>query len=243
MADAAPATTPLPASAKCPRTPGGRPAKDVAIALGDGPAFPVLGMAEAPLAPGGVAQLDNNVRRGGLYAHKTLWAVSPDAPGELVVRGASLRTGAPLEFLIDDERVDRLMLPHQDRQWTYAVTATLLPGPGCLRLPRLRPGRQRRHHLPRRPRLTLRMALGPRCCTATARHARTACDTGPALGRLLMTQRNSYRSGLEQQRGRRGHFTSQADPLVVLPGVGHLCNLEAPDEFNAAVRTFLHESH
>jgi pimeloyl-ACP methyl ester carboxylesterase len=29
----------------------------------------------------------------------------------------------------------------------------------------------------------------------------------------------------------------------VLPGVGHLCNLEAPDEFNAAVRTFLHESH
>jgi pimeloyl-ACP methyl ester carboxylesterase len=27
--------------------------------------------------------------------------------------------------------------------------------------------------------------------------------------------------------------------LVVLPDSGHLCNLEAPVEFNAAVRTFL----
>jgi pimeloyl-ACP methyl ester carboxylesterase len=27
--------------------------------------------------------------------------------------------------------------------------------------------------------------------------------------------------------------------LVVLPGVGHVCNIEAPDEFNAAAREFL----
>lgn len=30
--------------------------------------------------------------------------------------------------------------------------------------------------------------------------------------------------------------------LVVLPNAGHLCNIEAPDGFNAAVRDFLHES-
>jgi pimeloyl-ACP methyl ester carboxylesterase len=30
--------------------------------------------------------------------------------------------------------------------------------------------------------------------------------------------------------------------LVVLPDSGHLCNIEAPNEFNAAVRDFLHES-
>jgi len=30
--------------------------------------------------------------------------------------------------------------------------------------------------------------------------------------------------------------------LVVLPDTGHLCNVEAPDEFNLAVRSFLHES-
>jgi pimeloyl-ACP methyl ester carboxylesterase len=33
-----------------------------------------------------------------------------------------------------------------------------------------------------------------------------------------------------------------ASRLVVLPGVGHLCNIEAPVEFNAAVRDFLHDS-
>jgi pimeloyl-ACP methyl ester carboxylesterase len=30
--------------------------------------------------------------------------------------------------------------------------------------------------------------------------------------------------------------------LVVLPGVGHVCNIEAPIEFNLAVRDFLHDS-
>ncbi|MDT0353918.1 alpha/beta hydrolase [Pseudonocardia sp. DSM 45834] len=30
--------------------------------------------------------------------------------------------------------------------------------------------------------------------------------------------------------------------LVVLPRVGHLCNLEASDEFNGAVRTFLRDT-
>lgn len=28
--------------------------------------------------------------------------------------------------------------------------------------------------------------------------------------------------------------------LVVLEGAGHLCNVEAPEEFNMAVRNFLH---
>jgi pimeloyl-ACP methyl ester carboxylesterase len=31
--------------------------------------------------------------------------------------------------------------------------------------------------------------------------------------------------------------------LVVLPDAGHACNVEAPDECNAAVREFLHDSH
>ena len=30
--------------------------------------------------------------------------------------------------------------------------------------------------------------------------------------------------------------------LVVLPAAGHVCNVEAPDEFNAAVRGFLHDN-
>ena len=30
--------------------------------------------------------------------------------------------------------------------------------------------------------------------------------------------------------------------LVVLPGAGHVCNIEAPEEFNTAVRGFLRET-
>ena len=30
-----------------------------------------------------------------------------------------------------------------------------------------------------------------------------------------------------------------ASTLVVLPGAGHVCNIEAPEEFNTVVRSFL----
>ena len=36
------------------------------------------------------------------------------------------------------------------------------------------------------------------------------------------------------------HAAIPGSELVVLPGVGHVCNVEAPDEFNTAVRSFLH---
>jgi pimeloyl-ACP methyl ester carboxylesterase len=38
------------------------------------------------------------------------------------------------------------------------------------------------------------------------------------------------------------HASIAGSTLVLLPGVGHVCNVEAPDEFNAAVRSFLHHS-
>jgi pimeloyl-ACP methyl ester carboxylesterase len=38
------------------------------------------------------------------------------------------------------------------------------------------------------------------------------------------------------------HAAISRSRLVVLPGAGHVCNVEAPDEFNAAVRDFLHDS-
>ena len=39
------------------------------------------------------------------------------------------------------------------------------------------------------------------------------------------------------------HATISGSKLVVLSGVGHLCNIEAPEEFNGAVRNFLHHSY
>jgi pimeloyl-ACP methyl ester carboxylesterase len=38
------------------------------------------------------------------------------------------------------------------------------------------------------------------------------------------------------------HAAISRSRLVVLPDAGHVCNVEAPDEFNAAVRDFLHDS-
>jgi pimeloyl-ACP methyl ester carboxylesterase len=38
------------------------------------------------------------------------------------------------------------------------------------------------------------------------------------------------------------HAAIPGSTLVVLPGVGHLCNLEAPEEFNQAVRNFLRDT-
>jgi pimeloyl-ACP methyl ester carboxylesterase len=38
------------------------------------------------------------------------------------------------------------------------------------------------------------------------------------------------------------HAAISGSRLVVLPDAGHLCNLEAPDEFSTAVRNFLQES-
>jgi pimeloyl-ACP methyl ester carboxylesterase len=37
------------------------------------------------------------------------------------------------------------------------------------------------------------------------------------------------------------HAAISGSRLVVLPDAGHLCNIEAPDEFNVAVRDFLHD--
>jgi hypothetical protein len=83
----------------CPRTPGGRNAPKVAITLGDGPAYPVLGMTAPPPAHGGVANLDSDLRTHGFIGHKTLWAVSPNAPRDLVVRARKLRSRQPVRFL------------------------------------------------------------------------------------------------------------------------------------------------
>ncbi|MGZ5415895.1 MAG: alpha/beta hydrolase [Nocardioides sp.] len=39
------------------------------------------------------------------------------------------------------------------------------------------------------------------------------------------------------------HSAIPGSHLVVLRGAGHLCNIESPDAFNAAVRDFLDEKH
>lgn len=125
----------------CPRTAGGRKAKGVAIALGDGPAYPVLGMPAAPPDARGVVDLGDDARRGGRYLHKTLWAISPIAREEITVRATSLSSRAPVGFFNgpDPDTAPALRAAVQPEprlyrssgRWAYTVTSTVLPGPGC----------------------------------------------------------------------------------------------------------------
>lgn len=136
------ATLPRPIrAADCPRTPGGRPARGVGIALGRGPAYPVLGLPAAPPDRAGVVVLADDARVGGRYLHKTLWAVGPRTPGGTVVRGEALSGAGRMSFyagpqprsLAELRRGSRrkLLLPGAGGSWVYAVTTTVLPGPGC----------------------------------------------------------------------------------------------------------------
>jgi len=61
-----------------------------------------------------------------------------------------------------------------------------------------------------------------------------------AVPTLLVYGEKDVRAGLSVARGLKAAISGAG--LVVLPGAGHLCNMEAPDEFNDAVRRFLHDT-
>ncbi len=73
----------------------------------------------------------------------------------------------------------------------------------------------------------------------------SAADLRDALSQvrvptLLVYGDNDVRAPLEVAH--RLHAEIRGSTLVVLPGVGHVCNVEAPDEFNTVVREFLRDS-
>jgi hypothetical protein len=129
---------PLSAGDECPRTPGGRRAPKVAITLGGGPAYPVLGMSAPPPRPGGVASLGDDIRHAGWYWHKTLWAIDKRYGGPVLIRGARIDRPGPLRFGVGDPEagdygiVSALDMPAEQRvRWRYGVSSTLVRGPGC----------------------------------------------------------------------------------------------------------------
>lgn len=120
--------TQLPAGAACPRSPGGRPAPEVAIALGNGPAYPVLGMPEPPPHTDGVADLRGDIYRDGWYLHKTLWAIDEAYGGRLLVRAA--RVDRPERVLLEGGPELTFADVFQPG-WRYRPSTTYVRGPGC----------------------------------------------------------------------------------------------------------------
>jgi hypothetical protein len=126
-----PSVTP---GAACPGTAGGLPSPDVAIALGSGPAYPVLGFEgdHVPPSPKAVVPLYADERKGSVYWHKTLWAVDPDYDGPVLIRGRGLYPPRDLLFGVDSQRLDELEFPAEETgSWRYGPSVTILPGPGC----------------------------------------------------------------------------------------------------------------
>jgi hypothetical protein len=130
----------LTAGERCPRTSGGLRAKGVAIALGRGPVYPVLGMAAAPPAARGVAGLRSDFHVLGWYLHKTLWAISPDYSGPILVRGERLDDPGPVRFgagaatprgSVRDSKPNLRQPADTAREWRYLPGFTLLRGSGC----------------------------------------------------------------------------------------------------------------
>jgi hypothetical protein len=127
--------------AACPRTPGGRPNPDIAIALGSGPAYPVLGFEgnHVQPAPKGVVPLRAEERKGNAYWNKTLWAVDPKYDGPVLIRGRGLDPAQALQFAIpsatpggSEQQVRELEFRAEESEsWRYGPSVTILPGPGC----------------------------------------------------------------------------------------------------------------
>ena len=118
----------------CPRTPGGRPSPDVAIALGSGPAYPVLGFEgnHVPPSPKALVPLYADERRGTSYWHKTLWAVDPTYDGPVLIRGAGIDPPRAIRFAYDRRKLRELEFPAQESSsWRYGPSITIVPGPGC----------------------------------------------------------------------------------------------------------------
>lgn len=77
-------------------------------------------------------------------------------------------------------------------------------------------------------------------------HALAEADLRDVLPRidvptLLLYGQVDRRSPLSVAEGLRAGIP--ASTLVVLPGVGYLANLEAPERFNTEVRSFLRRAH
>jgi hypothetical protein len=122
-------------------TSGGQPNPDAAIALGSGPAYPVLGYEgkRFPPDPKAFVPLAAEDRKGKAYWHKTLWEIDPRYDGPVLIRGRGLDPPQPIHFGTPattpggpDEHVRELRFRAEDSDsWRYGPSFTIFPGPGC----------------------------------------------------------------------------------------------------------------
>jgi hypothetical protein len=97
----------------------------VAIALGRGPAYSVLGSDTG-------ADLSGEIVKDGWHYHKTLWAFAPSYRGPLLIRGRRLDATGSVRFAVGARPAVELRVPPTSRrEWRYLPSDTLFPGEGC----------------------------------------------------------------------------------------------------------------
>jgi hypothetical protein len=112
----------------CPLSRVGKSAPNTGFTLGRGPAYPVLGSDQAS------AELADDARKRGWYLHKTLWVISPEYPGPLLIRGARLDGPGPVRFHHGGPLRAAVLWPGSNgakAEWRYGPNSTALRTPGC----------------------------------------------------------------------------------------------------------------
>lgn len=112
----------------CPQSAASRPNPDVGVALGPGPAYPILGFEGEKKT----VELTRDELQAGSYWHKTLWAIDPGYDGPVLIRARGLDPPGAIRLGYDEQALTELELPaKQTARWRYGTSFTILPGPGC----------------------------------------------------------------------------------------------------------------
>ncbi|HEX9035844.1 MAG TPA: alpha/beta hydrolase [Ktedonobacterales bacterium] len=159
-----------------------------------------------------------------------LYRQRPDLPRTLILAGAYAGWEGSLPPLVASQRREfvarSLDLPPAEwaRQWSPSMFSSSAPAALIREIEAMLAGFD---------------PVGQRTLFAVAR-GQDLRDILPTITvpTLLLYGENDSRSPLEVAS--QLHAAIPNSQLVVIPGVGHVCNLEAPDQFNSEVRRFLH---
>ncbi len=126
---------PLASGSPCPTVPGRTVNSGLGPALGDGPVYFASEGTDQGTVQYAPAETFYSQEWGG---QKTLYAISPDYQGDVLLRGHQLDGSGDLRFGIGDvpadKQVKRASPDYNDNHWSYAIDYMRMRAPGCYAL-------------------------------------------------------------------------------------------------------------
>jgi len=122
----------LASGSPCPTAPGHTVNSGLGPALGDGPVYFASEGTDKGAVEYAPAESFNSQEWGG---QKTIFAISPDYQGQVLLRGHQLDGSDDLRFGIEDVPADRLVEKaspdYNDNHWSYGIDHMRMRAPGC----------------------------------------------------------------------------------------------------------------